>query len=168
MAMKRLLPCIGLAVVLVLAGCGSSKKATTSPAASTPTPATSTPQAQGTAVDLRSSKLGRYLVDGSGRTVYLFERDKGGKSACYGACAKVWSPLSTTGAPSAGAGVAAAKLTTLKRKDGVTQVLYNGHPLYHYDDDHKPGQMEGQGSKAFGAEWYILSPKGDKLEKEGS
>jgi predicted lipoprotein with Yx(FWY)xxD motif len=156
-------------VALALAACGSSKKTTsTPPAASTPAPATSTPATKGTAVDLRSSKLGHYLVDGTGRTVYLFEKDKGGKSVCYGACAKAWAPLSTTAAPTAGPGVAAAKLSTLKRTDGVTQVVYNGHPLYHYDDDHKPGQMEGQGSKAFGAEWYILSPKGDKLEKEGS
>lgn len=98
--------------------------------------------------------------------MYLFEKDKRGKSACYGACAKVWAPLSTTGAPTAGPGVAAAKLSTLKRTDGLTQVVYNHDPLYHYDDDHRPGQMEGQGSKAFGAESYIVSPNGAKLEKK--
>jgi predicted lipoprotein with Yx(FWY)xxD motif len=119
-------------------------------------------------VTVRTSKLGRYLVDGTGRTVYLFEKDKGGTSACYGACAMVWAPLTTTGAPRAGKDVAGAKLSSLKRHDGKTQVVYNGHPLYHYDDDHKPGQMEGQGSKAFGAEWYVLSPQGNKLEAEGS
>jgi predicted lipoprotein with Yx(FWY)xxD motif len=168
--MKRFLPYAGMGLVLAVVGCGGgSKKTTSTPAASsTSTPATSTPASKGTAVDVRSSKLGRYLVDGTGRTVYLFEKDKGGKSACYGACAKVWTPLETKGSPSAGSGVAAGKLSTVKRTDGVTQVVYNGHPLYHYDDDHKPGQMEGEGSKEFGAEWYVLSPKGSKLEEEGS
>ena len=170
--MKRLGICVGLPLAVVaLAACGSGNKSSSSstPAASgTTTPASSTPAAKGTAVDVKSSKLGRYLVDGTGRTVYLFEKDKGGKSACYGACSKVWSPVSTNGSPSAGTGVAAAKLSTVKRTDGVTQVVYNGHPLYRYDDDHKPGQMEGEGSKEFGAEWYVVSPKGSKVEEEGS
>jgi predicted lipoprotein with Yx(FWY)xxD motif len=168
---------------LAIAGCGSSSSSSSSPgygaspsstsasaSASTPAAATAATAAAsaGTTVALRSSKLGRYLVDGSGRTVYLFLADKGGKSACYGACAKVWEPLAATAAPTPGAGIASAKLTTIKRTDGVTQVVYNGHPLYHYDDDHSPGQMTGQGKKEFGAEWYVVSPAGAKLEAKGA
>lgn len=119
-------------------------------------------------VDTRNSKLGRYLTDGSGRTVYLFEKDKHGKSACAGACAKVWSPLTTSGSPTAGSGVKSAMVSTVKRPGGALQVVYGGHPLYHYDDDHKAGQMEGEGSKKFGAEWYVVSPAGVKVEKPGS
>jgi predicted lipoprotein with Yx(FWY)xxD motif len=100
--------------------------------------------------------------------VYLFLADKGGKSACYGACAKVWAPLADSGITAAGTGVSLGKLSTLHRRDGVSQVVYNGHPLYHYDDDHQAGQMKGQGKKEFGAEWYVLSAAGTKLEKKGA
>ena len=116
-------------------------------------------------LQVRKGKLGRYIVDGKGLTLYLFEKDKGGKSACYGSCAKVWAPLLTSGKPMAGSGVTASKVGTTKRKDGALQATYNGHPLYHYDDDHSPGQTKGQGSKLFGAEWYVLAPSGSKIDK---
>jgi predicted lipoprotein with Yx(FWY)xxD motif len=173
--MKRLLSLTGLAGLLAIAGCGGSSSSSSSSSASAPastsssTAAASTPAASGaTTVTLRPSNLGQYLVDGTGRTVYLFLADKPGKSACYGACAKVWEPLPASGAPTGGPGVASAKLSTLTRTDGVTQVLYNGHALYHYDDDHKSGQMAGQGKKEFGAEWYVLSAAGAKLEAKGA
>jgi predicted lipoprotein with Yx(FWY)xxD motif len=60
--------------------------------------------------------------------------------------------------------VLASKIGTTRRKDGKLQVTYGGHPLYRYDDDHKPGQTEGQGSKAFGAEWYVVAPSGKKID----
>src|SRR3954463_10959055 len=89
-------------------------------------------------------KLGRVLVNGKGVTVYLFEKDKGGKSACYGACAKVWAPVLTTGKPKATAGARSSLLGTTKRKDGKLQITYHKHPLYTYDDDHgKPGPATG-------------------------
>jgi predicted lipoprotein with Yx(FWY)xxD motif len=116
-------------------------------------------------LQVRKDKLGRHIVDGKGLTLYLFEKDKNGKSACYSACPKVWAPLLTSGKASAGAGVSAAKIGTTKRKDGSLQVTYGGHPLYHYDDDHKPGQEKGQGSHAFGADWYIVAPSGSKIDK---
>ena len=114
---------------------------------------------------VRKGKLGRYVVDGKGFTLYLFEKDKGGKSSCYSSCAKVWAPLLTSAKPTAGSGVTASKIGTTKRKDGSLQATYGGHPLYHYDDDHKPGQTKGQGSKAFGAEWYVVAPSGKKIDK---
>ena len=116
-------------------------------------------------LQVRKGKLGRYVVDGKGFTLYLFQKDQNGKSSCYSSCAKVWAPLLTSGKPTAGAGVTASKIGTTKRKDGKLQATYGGHPLYHYDDDHKPGQTEGEGSKAFGAEWYVLAPSGKKIDK---
>jgi len=110
-------------------------------------------------VDLRATKLGKVLVDAKGMTLYLFEKDRRNKSACAGACAKVWSPLLVKGKPTAGGGVKASLLGTTRRKSGV-QVTYNG--------DKKPGDARGEGSKAFGAEWYVLSAKGAKVEKGGS
>ena len=115
-------------------------------------------------LQLRHGKLGTFIVDANGITLYLFEKDKHNKSECAGACAKVWAPYLTHGKPTAGKGVSAAKIGTAVRKSG-TQVTYNGHPLYHYDDDKKPGQTEGQGSKAFGAEWYVVGANGNKIDK---
>ncbi len=118
-------------------------------------------------VALASSKLGKILVDGKGRTLYLFEADKGTSSMCDGACASAWPPLATTGKPTAGPGLAASKLGTTKRADGTTGVTYNGHPLYTFSGDRTPGQTTGQGSQAFGAEWYALSAAGNTVERAG-
>ena len=111
----------------------------------------------GPSVKLATTKLGKVLVDARGRTLYLFEADKGTKSACGGACASVWPPLTITGHPTAGPGVTASKLGTTKRSDGATEVTYNGHPLYTYAGDSAPGQTSGQGLDDYGAEWYALA-----------
>jgi len=118
-------------------------------------------------VMVRHTKLGRILVDTHGRTLYLFEKDKRGKSACAGACAANWPPLMATGKPTAARGASAGKLGTTHRKSGL-QVTYAGHPLYRFSGDSRPGQTNGEGLKAFGAEWYVLSPAGKKVEKAGS
>jgi predicted lipoprotein with Yx(FWY)xxD motif len=120
-------------------------------------------------VKVRSTSLGKIIVDGSGRTLYLFEKDKGTKSNCSGACAKAWPPLLTKGKPKAGTGARASKLGTTKRSDGTTQVTYGGHPVYRFIvDKNKPGSVKGQGSNAFGAEWYVVAPSGKKIEKSSS
>ena len=115
-------------------------------------------------VALGTSELGSILVDGQGRTLYLFEADKGTASRCDGACASAWPPLTTAGSPIAGAGVSASKLGTTTRGDGTTEVTYHGHPLYTFAGDSAPGQTTGQGSDAFGAEWYVLSAAGTPIE----
>ena len=108
--------------------------------------------------------VGRVLVDSEGMTLYYFGKDKqgGGESACYGACAAGWPPLTTEGKPVAGEGATASKLGTIERKDGTTQVTYAGRPLYTYVGDTKPGEANGTGSKAFGASWYPLHANGEK------
>ena len=116
-------------------------------------------------LQLRTGKLGHFVVDARGMTLYLFEKDTNGKSHCSGACAKVWAPYVTKGKPTAGTGLSAAKIGTTKRAGGATQVTYGGHPLYHYDDDKKPGQTKGEGSKEFGAEWYVVGANGKKIDK---
>jgi predicted lipoprotein with Yx(FWY)xxD motif len=117
-------------------------------------------------VKARSTKLGKIVVNGSSHTLYLFEKDKNGKSKCSGACAQNWPPLLTKGKPKAGTGAQASKLGTTKRADGTTQVTYGGHPLYTFvADKNKPGSTKGQGLDAFGAEWYVVGPNGKKVEK---
>jgi predicted lipoprotein with Yx(FWY)xxD motif len=110
------------------------------------------------------SGLGKILVDSKGRTAYLFEKDTGPMSTCSGACAAEWPPVTTSGKPTAGDGLTASMLGTTKRSDGSTQVTYNGHPLYLFSGDNQPGDTAGQNVDAFGAEWYVLSPAGDKVE----
>jgi predicted lipoprotein with Yx(FWY)xxD motif len=119
-------------------------------------------------VKVRSTKLGKIVVDGPARTLYLFEKDKNGKSSCSGACAKAWPPLLTKGKPKAGTGAQASRLGTTKRSDGTTQVTYGGHPLYTFaPDKNKPGSTKGQGVDGFGAEWYVVGPNGKAVEDEG-
>jgi predicted lipoprotein with Yx(FWY)xxD motif len=118
------------------------------------------------AVDAKKLGLGTILVDGKGMTLYLFQKDKGGKSSCDGACATAWPPLLTTGKAMPGSGVKASLLGTTQRPDGSTQVTYNNRPLYYFVNDKAPGDTAGQNVDAFGAEWYVLSAaKGTKLEK---
>ncbi|HWB69503.1 MAG TPA: hypothetical protein VG518_05960 [Solirubrobacterales bacterium] len=106
--------------------------------------------------------LGRVLVSSKGLTLYDFRRDKGGKSACYGACAQVWPPLTTGAAPQPSNGVVVAKLGTTRRKDGTVQVTYAGHPLYLYAADTKPGDAKGNDIDSFGGQWYALQPSGEE------
>ena len=155
---------LGAVLALLAAGCGGSSKPSTSSGAPATTSATT--GATGTTIAVKSSKLGKILVDDQGRTLYLFEKDKGPKSTCSGACAVAWPPVTTTGTPSAGSGATAALLSTTARDDGTMQVDYNGHPLYRYVGDSKAGDTNGQGLKQFGAEWYVLSPTGAKIEEK--
>src|SRR6185436_7776922 len=101
-------------------------------------------QSGGAKVGLANTSLGKILVDARGRSIYLFEKDKKGKSACAGMCATYWPPLITSGKPVAGAGVKASLLGTTKRADGKLQVTYNHHPLYTFLEDTKKGQTKGQ------------------------
>src|SRR5919198_535926 len=93
--------------------------------------------------------------------------NKSSSNTCDGDCAKAWPPVTTGGKPVAEEGADASKLGTTSRSDGKTQVTYGGHPLYYYAEDAKPGDMNGQGSKAFGAEWYVVGPNGSKVEAGG-
>jgi predicted lipoprotein with Yx(FWY)xxD motif len=111
-------------------------------------------------VAVRSTDAGKILVDSSGRTLYLFGKDHGDKSSCSGACAQAWPPLTTRGHLTAGGGVAMSLLGTTSRADGTSEVTYNGHPLYTFTGDSKPGDVNGQGSTAFGARWYVLGAPG--------
>jgi predicted lipoprotein with Yx(FWY)xxD motif len=108
--------------------------------------------------------LGTILVDSTGRTLYDFHKDRGSKSACYGACAAAWPPLLTDGDPQAQGAADRGMLGTTKRKDGSTQVTYAGWPLYTYAGDRAPGEANGNDIDQFGAEWYALQPNGQEPE----
>ena len=164
--------------VMAAAGCSSSSSSSGSTqaaaaassgngrygAASSGAPAS----AAAATVKTGTSALGAILTDAAGRTLYLFEKDAGGKSACYGACSQGWPPLLTTGTAVAATGASAALLGTVKRTDGTVQVTYAGHPMYYFVDDTGPGDIRGEGVQAFGAGWDLIGPAGTKIEKPGS
>jgi predicted lipoprotein with Yx(FWY)xxD motif len=116
-------------------------------------------------VSLRSTKLGMILVNSRGRTLYLFAKDRSGKSACTSSCAQYWPPLRSQGKPTAGPGVKAALVGQTKRADGSMQVTYNKHPLYTFALDKQAGQVNGEASSNFGAKWYAVSASGGAVVK---
>lgn len=160
-------------LAVVIAGCGSSSTSTSESgakeSASSESSAGSENKSAGSessggsaaVISLGHTKVGMVLVDSNGMTVYDFHKDKGTTSSCYGPCEQAWPPVTTEGEPTVGNGASASKLGTTKRKDGTMQVTYDGHPLYTYVDDEKPGEANGNDSKAFGASWYALKGNGE-------
>jgi predicted lipoprotein with Yx(FWY)xxD motif len=141
---------------VVLAGCVALLTAGT---------ASGTSHAVRATVTVRSTTLGKVLADRNGRTLYLFEKDRRGKSMCTGSCVSFWPPLLTSAKPRAGTAVRASLLGTIKRGDGRRQVTYRGHPLYTFSLDKRAGQTNGEGLDDFGAHWYAVSPAGTKVGK---
>lgn len=147
--MKRIL--ISLAVVSVGAAVSVTALGATSASSS---------------IGARRSLLGRILVDGRGRTLYLFERDKANKSNCSSACLDFWPPPIARTHPHVRAGASGSKVGTIRTADGRRQVTYAKHPLYYYAGDGKPGDTNGQGLNQFGAKWYVLAPTGRKVDDD--
>src|SRR3954451_18851123 len=153
-------------LVALAAGCGSGGSGGGSPAAAVTPPKTASGHAA--TVGVASSSLGKFLVDSKGRTLYLFKKDQGTKSACSGACATNCPPLQASGKPTVGSGAQASMVSTTKRSDGSRQVTYNGHPLYRFQADQNAGDTNGQGVNAFGAAWYVVSPAGSPITAKPS
>ena len=153
-----------LAVLVAVAGCGGSSNNSSS----TTTAGAATAGGAATIDVANNAQLGQILTDSNGNTVYVFDKDTNGKSACSGSCAGVWPPVTTSGAPKAGTGIAASKLGTTKRSDGSTQVTYAGHPLYTYTSDTSPGDTTGNGINSFGALWHAVLPNGSNAPASGS
>jgi predicted lipoprotein with Yx(FWY)xxD motif len=118
-------------------------------------------------VKVAKTRLGTILVDGRGRTLYLFTLDSKSFITCvtgYSNCPATWPPYLTTGRPTAGAGVNVGLLGTVHRtRPSGVQVTYNGHPLYVYAYDKKPGDLNGQGFINY---WYVVSPAGVAIKKK--
>ena len=156
---------------LLLAACGgSSTKSSSAPASSGggysrgSAPSTSSGLTIGTAKGSR----GTYLVGASGRALYLWSADSGGKSSCSGACASVWQPLTASATPQVTGGASAADLSLVTRTDGSKQVAYKGHPLYYYTADKGSGTTTGEGLNSFGAKWWLVAPSGSGITVGGS
>jgi predicted lipoprotein with Yx(FWY)xxD motif len=160
-------------VAVAVAGKSNNNSNSTNTSRSTPygsaapaaTPATPPAAGGGARIATADHGLGAMLVDAQGKALYLWKADTGTASMCSGECAQDWPPVTTSGAARAGGGAKASLLGTTKRSDGTTQVTYAGHPLYRYAGDTQAGQVTGQGSNAFGAPWWVLTPGGAAITR---
>ena len=167
--MKRLAFLIGTAVIglSTLTACGGSSNASSSAPQSTPSssaPATSGAAKLSTAT---VGNFGKVVVDGAGRTLYVYDVDtaKPSKSNCNGACATAWPPLlAGTGSPQV-SGVSASLVGTVTRSDGTKQITLAGWPLYYYANDAKAGDATGQ---AVGGTWWVVGANGQKITTQAS
>lgn len=140
----------GLPLVLVaVAGVGAAMAAT------------AMQRTSGTVGTAKDSKFGTILVAANGHTLYRYTIDGKDVNRCSGVatCGKYWPALLVkSGAkPTAGAGVSAALVGTMKAAHGMRQVTYAGFPLYYFAGDKKAGQLNGQ---AFQSKWYVVNTKG--------
>ena len=124
--------------------------------------------AKGTSVKAAKSRYGKIIVDGRGRTLHLFLKDKRNHSACSGTCATYWPPLVSSAKPRAARGVRASLLALTKRTDGKRQVTYAGHPLYTFSLDTRAGQTSGQGLTDFGGSWNAVAASGRPVKSTAS
>lgn len=117
-------------------------------------------------VNTAATKYGAVLASSNGRTLYHLTAEKRGKISCTGTCAKAWPPLTIKkgSKPTAGTGIKQAKLGTIKRPDGSTQVTYNGYALYRYGDDTKKGDAKGEGEDGV---WFAVGPAGTLVKSSG-
>jgi predicted lipoprotein with Yx(FWY)xxD motif len=112
------------------------------------------------ALKLRNTRYGRVLFDGKDRVLYGFTRDKrGGKSTCYGACARAWPVYFSKGKVSAMRGVKQSLIGKVRRRDGRLQVTYNGWPLYYYAHE-GPREVKCQNVDEFGGLWLVVKANG--------
>jgi predicted lipoprotein with Yx(FWY)xxD motif len=150
-----------LAVVALMAGCGSSSSSSNSSSSG----GGSSSGGSGTVKVAKLSGYGSALVTASGKSVYLLSTDPAGSSKCSGKCAKIWVPVTVSGTASAGSGADSSKLSTFKRSDGTTQVLYDKHALYTFTGQ---GSTSGEGQASFGGVWYLVAPNGTAIKKSSA
>jgi predicted lipoprotein with Yx(FWY)xxD motif len=156
-------PGLAAVAVIALAACGSSGGSSASggsaPAAGSSSSAASGGGSVTTVVKAVSSKVGMVLANSKGFTLYTFAKDQGSTSKCYGQCAKFWPPAKGPATVASGSKVSGTFGVTT-RKDGSKQLTYNGKPLYTFAGDHKPGDVNGNGSTAEGGLWKVITTAG--------
>jgi len=156
------------ALVLVLAACSPGSTATPSEAAASVAesseaseseaaePSESEAAAGSVEITVVETSAGSALAGEDGMTLYTFDEDSEGVSACSGSCVENWPPLvvDEDGDATAGEGVT-GEIATITRDDGSTQVTYDGAPLYYFAGDAASGDANGDG---VGGIWHIAVP----------
>ena len=166
---RSALAVLGATAVLFLAACGDDdkpaapKSTTVPPTAVSPagSSSTATPAAGGKTLQLAEvGTVGKVLVSSDGRTLYLFEKDNGNTSACSGPCLENWPPYTASEPLTAADGLDAAKLKIVQGA-AANQVSYDGHLLYFFKTDAKPGDANGIGKPS----WYPVKADGTAAGK---
>ncbi|MBU6321604.1 MAG: hypothetical protein KGI78_02230 [Patescibacteria group bacterium] len=129
-------------------------------ATSTAMTASSTPAIPGANLTLgqdKNAKVGSFLIGYNGMTLYTYAKDAAGVSNCTGQCAANWPPYVVTSTDNlvGESPLDSAKIGTLRRADGSTQVTYGGKPLYFYAGDSASGDTAGEG---VGGVWHVAKP----------
>ncbi|WP_030175609.1 SCO0930 family lipoprotein [Spirillospora albida] len=114
----------------------------------------------------RDPKFGLIVTDGKGRVMYRFDKDRPGRTTCFGSCKKAWPPVPFTNWKKLKLeGIDRKLVDFIERKDdGTCQVTINGWPMYYYAQDLNPGDTSGQG---VGGVWWLVDPKGKKVTRPG-
>lgn len=147
------------AAVLAVAACSSSGGSAGSGGSASAPPATGSPAAAGASNVVKVTSMGgaKVLTNAKGFTLYWFAIDTPTTSKCNGSCAHYWKPVK---GPVTGAAGVTGKFSTIKRSDGSLQASYNGHPLYTYIGDTKPGEAKGNGLNLSGGVWHEVTESG--------
>lgn len=135
-------------LLLVLVGCGTA-------AAQAPNHHAATRYAHPSVAERRLKLGGKEvtaLTAPSGLTLYYFTPDTARHPSCTGACAALWPPLRARGPVVPPKGLK-GHLTTVRGANGL-QLEYNGHPLYTFSGDKRPGQTNGQGLQR---RWWVAT-----------
>ncbi|TCM44883.1 hypothetical protein [Kribbella sp. VKM Ac-2568] len=166
--MKRIALVVGTAVLglSTLTACGGGASATPAPQ-NTPAQSTPNPSATAKLSTTTAGNFGKIVVDGTGRTLYVYDLDTShpSKSNCDGSCAALWPPLPAgTGTPQV-SGVSASLVGTVTRSDGTKQLTLAGSPLYYFANDTKAGDVNGQ---AVDGTWWVIGANGKKITTQAS
>jgi len=159
---------VALAAVatVALAGCSSAGTPTPPPAAPATGASSSSSVGSGAALRTADSALGTIVVDASGRTVYVYDKDtqNATSSACTGPCATAWPAVPADPAHLTADGVTGT-LGSITGVDGKPQLTLNGWPLYYFAKDAKPGDVTGQAVQNV---WWVVGPGGAKITQASS
>ncbi|NIK58027.1 hypothetical protein [Kribbella shirazensis] len=155
--MAGVLTAVLTAVVLgvaALTACGDDGSGAAPGSTTAPSPA---------AVALATATVGDYgkvIVDGNGRTVYVFDKDTSGTSNCSGDCLAKWPAVPAGDGTPQFDGIDASLVSTITRADGTKQLAVKGLPLYLFAGDGRPGEAKGQ---AVGGVWWVVGADGQKV-----
>jgi predicted lipoprotein with Yx(FWY)xxD motif len=145
------------------ASAAPSTEASAAPSAATSEAPSAAPSAAAISLALADTAKGKVIVDGAGRTLYLFTPDEDAKKpTCYDSCAGAWPAfVSPLGTPTVGEGLDASKVTIVTRDDGQKQVQYGNYPLYYFSGDAKAGDINGEG---LNGKWFVVSADGEEIK----
>ena len=164
----------GILLLVLASACGADEEAepaatptsaspSESPTRTGATPTSESPAPRGTRMTTAPSDFGEILWGPKRQVVYIWEKEPSSTPQCYGDCAEAWPPVLTKGEPRSGGDVDQSKLGTTERRDGSTQVTYNGHPLYYYAHE-GPGEVLCHDITTHGGTWWVVTPAGDRAD----